>query len=195
MASKTKQDQGFTINELMIVLAIAGLIMFIVFLAVTALQRSSRNHQRKHDVALLAAAIGDYQLNNVHFAPNNLKNHDGNPSLIDISTIGNHQNFETVRLAFYNGGGVADNTWGPAADDIYINVSGPVNVIKTPNIAAPGDTGTNANRITDNNISIQAGETCNDTGTGPGQLDKTAVAIFFVLETGANNGSLQCVDA
>jgi type II secretory pathway pseudopilin PulG len=48
----------------MIVLAIAGLILLIVFLAVPALQRSSRNTQRKNDVGSLLAAWQEYVNNN-----------------------------------------------------------------------------------------------------------------------------------
>lgn len=51
-----KSEKGFTIIEVMIVLAIAGLILLIVFLAVPALQRSSRNTQRKNDVGLVGSA-------------------------------------------------------------------------------------------------------------------------------------------
>lgn len=51
-----KNNEGFTIIEVMIVLAIAGLILLIVFLAVPALQRSSRNTQRKTDVGRIGAA-------------------------------------------------------------------------------------------------------------------------------------------
>ena len=52
----TRSKQGFTIIEVMIVLAIAGLILLIVFLAVPALQRSSRNQQRKTDVGRIGSA-------------------------------------------------------------------------------------------------------------------------------------------
>lgn len=48
---------GFTIIEVMIVLAIAGLILLIVFLAVPALERSSRNTSRKTDVGRIGSAI------------------------------------------------------------------------------------------------------------------------------------------
>ena len=48
---KTKREEGFTIIEVLIVLAIAGLILLIVFLAIPALQRNSRNTQRKNDSA------------------------------------------------------------------------------------------------------------------------------------------------
>jgi prepilin-type N-terminal cleavage/methylation domain-containing protein len=61
---KRKQQEGFTIIEVLIVLAIAGLIMLIVFLAVPALQRNSRNTQRKNDVAGLLGAFSEYSNNN-----------------------------------------------------------------------------------------------------------------------------------
>ena len=50
------KNEGFTIIEVMIVLAIAGLILLIVFLAVPSLQRNSRNTQRKSDVGRLGSA-------------------------------------------------------------------------------------------------------------------------------------------
>lgn len=59
-----KKSQGFTIIEVLIVLAIAGLIMLIVFLAVPALQRNSRNTQRKNDISALLGAVTEYNNNN-----------------------------------------------------------------------------------------------------------------------------------
>lgn len=52
-----KRTEGFTIIEVLIVLAIAGLIMLIVFLAVPALQRNSRNNARNNDASRIASAI------------------------------------------------------------------------------------------------------------------------------------------
>lgn len=54
------QNEGFTIIEVLIVLAIAGLIMLIVFLAVPALQRTSRNTGRKNDIGRIGAAVTEY---------------------------------------------------------------------------------------------------------------------------------------
>jgi len=54
---------GFTIIEVMIVLAIAGTILAIVFIAVPALQRNTRNTERLHDVSLLDVAIQNCLLN------------------------------------------------------------------------------------------------------------------------------------
>jgi prepilin-type N-terminal cleavage/methylation domain-containing protein len=60
MLKKLKNNnEGFTIIEVMIVLAIAGLILLIVFLAVPALQRASRNTSRKSDAGHLSSAVND----------------------------------------------------------------------------------------------------------------------------------------
>lgn len=70
MYTKLKQrQQGFSIIEVMIVMAIAGLIMLIVFLAVPALQRNSRNTQRKNDVAGLLGGVAEYSNNNQGAVP------------------------------------------------------------------------------------------------------------------------------
>jgi prepilin-type N-terminal cleavage/methylation domain-containing protein len=60
----TKDQKGFTIIEVLIVLAIAGLIILIVLLAVPALQRNSRNTQRKNDVSAIGGAFSEYVNNN-----------------------------------------------------------------------------------------------------------------------------------
>jgi prepilin-type N-terminal cleavage/methylation domain-containing protein len=61
---KRNSEEGFTIIEVLIVLAIAGLILLIVFLAVPALQRNARNTSRKNDVSSLASAVSEFVNNN-----------------------------------------------------------------------------------------------------------------------------------
>lgn len=72
---KDKREEGFTIIEVLIVLAIAGLIILIVFLAVPALQRNSRNTQRTNDASLIAASVNEC-----------LNNNNGQPSSCDTLT-------------------------------------------------------------------------------------------------------------
>lgn len=79
-----KNNKGFTIIEVMIVLAIAGLILLIVFLAVPALQRNQRNTQRKNDAAHLAALISEYQSNNNGRSPANVT-FTGTPGANDLN--------------------------------------------------------------------------------------------------------------
>lgn len=64
MRSLQKRADGFTIIEVMIVLVIAAVIILIVFLAVPALQRNSRNTQRRNDVGRVLSTLTEYSSNN-----------------------------------------------------------------------------------------------------------------------------------
>lgn len=57
-------EKGFTIIEVVLVLAIAGLIFLVVFLALPQLQRSRRDTQRKSDAGRGLAALESYSGNN-----------------------------------------------------------------------------------------------------------------------------------
>ncbi len=72
-SAKGARAAGFTIIEVMIVLAIAGVIMAIVFLAIPGFQRSSRNTQRKSDATKLAGLITEYASNNNGRLPTGFK--------------------------------------------------------------------------------------------------------------------------
>ena len=64
-----KNKQGFTIIEVVLVLAIAGLIFLMVFIALPALQCSQRDTQRRNDMARVATALTQYQANNQNQLP------------------------------------------------------------------------------------------------------------------------------
>ena len=55
-----QKEKGFTIIEVVLVLAIAGLIFLMVFIALPALQRSQRDTQRKNDLSRATTAISNY---------------------------------------------------------------------------------------------------------------------------------------
>ena len=59
-----KTKPAFTIIEVVLVLAIAGLIFLMVFIALPALQRNQRDTQRKNDMGRLKTAIDSYTANN-----------------------------------------------------------------------------------------------------------------------------------
>ena len=61
---KSNKEQGFTIIEVVLVLAIAGLIFLTVFLALPALQRSQRDNARRQDVGNVVSAIQSYMSDN-----------------------------------------------------------------------------------------------------------------------------------
>ncbi len=62
--NKKLNKKGFTIIEVVLVLAIAGLIFLMVFVALPNLQRSQRDTQRRDDYAALASNITAYISNN-----------------------------------------------------------------------------------------------------------------------------------
>ena len=55
---------GFTIIEVSLVLAIAGLVLMMVFIALPALQRNARDAQRREDINEFVSAVKKYQSNN-----------------------------------------------------------------------------------------------------------------------------------
>lgn len=61
---KQHQPKGFTIIEVVLVLAIAGLIFLMVFIALPALQRSQRDTQRRDDMARFSSQLSQYMANN-----------------------------------------------------------------------------------------------------------------------------------
>ncbi len=82
---KHNHNQGFTIIEVVLVLAIAGLIFLMVFVALPALQRSQRDAQRKQDISLLVAAINNYKTNNKNRMPESIGGNDQYKAKIDSS--------------------------------------------------------------------------------------------------------------
>ena len=59
-----KNRKGFTIVEVSLVLAIGGLILLMVFIALPALQRGQRDAQRRDDILSLLEKVKDYQQSN-----------------------------------------------------------------------------------------------------------------------------------
>lgn len=70
MNTKLQQRKGFTIIEVVLVLAIAALIILMVFIAWPALQRTQRDQARKSDVALIGSTISTFKSNNRGQLPN-----------------------------------------------------------------------------------------------------------------------------
>ena len=93
-------QKGFTIIEVVLVLAIAGLIFLMVFIALPALQSGQRDNARKNDVSIVASAINDYTSGNRGTAPTTgtIANYitgvsdNTDPSLITIQARGSTSN-------------------------------------------------------------------------------------------------------
>lgn len=119
---KNRKESGFTIIEVLIVLAIAGLIMLIVFLAVPSLQRNSRNTQRKNDASAISSAIANYISNNGGTLPTSTTV-TGMPTNTIGITGGSGSNIEQAKLGFYTPPTVAKikfATTVPAEDEVNI---------------------------------------------------------------------------
>ena len=200
---KQKRSQGFTIIEVLIVLAIAALILLIVFLAVPSLQRNARNTQRKSDVANMGSAISNFEGNNSGAIPT-AQGYDtgdpatlllyckgGTPSVSGSLTGGNswttnnafgcltsNNNFDSAKLGYYK----------PADNKVFF-----ANSAASPTVAAPGSE--SAANISTNSVIIDLGYTCNSSSTGPGTASSRSVAVLYVSETSTGNGNLQCVQS
>ena len=71
MNKHIKGKDGFTIIEVVLVLAIAGLIFLMVFIALPALQRNQRDTQRKNDLSRAVTALNNYTSANRNTLPTN----------------------------------------------------------------------------------------------------------------------------
>ena len=173
----TKNKQGFTIIEVMIVLAIAGLIVLVVFLAVPALQRNSRNTQRKQDAQSLLAGIQEWiSLNGSNEVPN--------------TTARAKAIVDSTGLGYYNPGDVY-------IDTISVTATGPLVPLADATTAIPNpkpDDMFSPNHDTQDNIYIWTGANCHTTATperADGSGPSRSIAIEFAVET-ADGSQIEC---
>jgi prepilin-type N-terminal cleavage/methylation domain-containing protein len=159
-------SEGFTIIEVMIVLAIAALILLIVLLAVPALQRGSRNTQRKNDVSALSSSVGDF-----------INNHNGTgpANQADVTTLTANNN---VHLGFYT----ATNVFYQGTQ-----ASAPT--------ASAAEGGESASKLTIDDVIIVASATCNTTTNQTAAGTSRSYAILYAVEGSTTNGQIQCVEA
>ncbi len=87
------KTQGFTIIEVVLVLAIAGLIFLIVFLALPALQRSQRDTQRKNDLSRFMSQLTQYQSNHQGAIPTGTGTGAWDTSFVSAYLTNNGQTF------------------------------------------------------------------------------------------------------
>ncbi len=113
-----KKEEGFTIIEVLIVLAIAGLIILIVFLAVPALKRNSRNTAIKSDVQNVLGGIAEFQANNNGATPTSIA---GTGDVI-ISKLPLTQTTKIQGSTDVNSGAAAPGAGIPAVGSIYVAI-------------------------------------------------------------------------
>ena len=71
MLVKSKQNKGFTLIEVVIVLAIAALIILVVLQAVSSAQKSNRDTARKSEAGRIVSLLEQYASNNNGIYPTN----------------------------------------------------------------------------------------------------------------------------
>lgn len=152
-----KRQEGFTIIEVMIVLVIAAAILLIVFLAVPALQRNSRNTQRKNDISKMLGGVAEFVTNN----------NGAVPAVACVATAPSY-NFRTGTCATPTGTG-AEFKLG------YYAVAPTV----TATAIATAPTTDIATIVTGNKCAATAGTT---TATG---ASTRSIAVVYMVETGA----------
>lgn len=181
--------KGFTIIEVVLVLAIAGLIFLMVFIALPALQRSQRNTQREDDIARFLTAVNDYQTNNSGKTP--------------FGTTGSPATDFTSFVKRYIDSGVEEVKFTAASGETGASSSSKCAAASCPQFTDPdgemysfqvigsGDVESKfsgANAITDVNhvvyVAIDAG--CGETeGTAVDGSGDRQIAMFYVEEGGA----------
>ncbi len=124
----TKKDnkKGFTIIEVVLVLAIAGLIFAMVFIALPALQRSQRDQSRKNDASVVASAINNWNSANRNggtFSEDSLRKYvekldqyDKNSEL-KVATPGASMSVASNEIKVMRGKKCPASTPAPSADD------------------------------------------------------------------------------
>ena len=157
-SKKVNHSKGFTIIETLIVLAIAATIFLVVFLAVSALDRSSRNTARKDDAAAILAAVGDFAGDNNGSLPTTIAA-AGPPSYTISGGAGTVQ--VSVKLSHYT-----DST-GTAK--VSFNATG-----------SGGTLTANTDMLV-----VEENATCASSSTVSGTATTGAYAVLFAIESGS----------
>jgi prepilin-type N-terminal cleavage/methylation domain-containing protein len=187
--SQIKERKGFTIIEVVLVLAIAGLIFMMVFLALPALQRSQRNTQRRNDLGIVSAAIQSFMSNNRGAVPRSA-----------TCTLDNNQRFtNTTGFATGDGAAFCNYVGEASANVMVIQVVNPLG----GGAAAQGIDGlvtaaaTAANADRTNMIIVYTQASCNPTNPGNEVIrvaSRNSAAVVMLTEGGNNSVIPICVD-
>jgi prepilin-type N-terminal cleavage/methylation domain-containing protein len=110
--SKSQECKGFTIIEVVLVLAIAGLIFLMVFIAIPTLQRNQRDTQRRNIMDRVAAQVQSYMGNNNGAIPSDWNSFRANYMLVGTDDFVDP---DGRPLVFEMGGAVTAGTGNPGA--------------------------------------------------------------------------------
>ena len=192
----TKSNKkGFTIIEVVLVLAIAGLIFLMVFIALPAMQRSQRNTQRENDLARFMAQITEYQSHNSGNLP-----FDSGDNMVkfaqryfsdkcEVNSKGsNYAEMKNCSDEFSDPDGTSYNIirkTSSNSDVAYMHVASG----DTYDIDTGGKTG-NPNNQVNHYFLAHVGYSCGAEGQAVKASGNGIVAVFYVME----GGQIACQD-
>ncbi|MBR3595157.1 type II secretion system protein [Candidatus Saccharibacteria bacterium] len=185
-----KSKKGFTIIEVVLVLAIAGLIFLMVFIALPAMQRNQRDTQRRNDYGALSAALTQYMNNNNGKLPienaSTAEQSNGiylNP--VDfVNTTGTNSNGDYYEVKMLR----ASNTtgWTPASPKVE-QAPTATSYTGSANKTVPAEAKSGSTDVVDQ-VFIYTNADCSDTTNGYNapkyNKSRRAFAIFGALESG-----------
>lgn len=103
MKKLSSRDKGFTLIEIVIVLAIAALIILVVLQAVGAAQKSNRDSTRKQEAARIVSLLEQYASNNGGTYPSSAAGLlDGTQDATGTTTTGLMYNYDASLDQKYN---------------------------------------------------------------------------------------------
>jgi prepilin-type N-terminal cleavage/methylation domain-containing protein len=180
-----KVNEGFTIVETLIVLAIAALIITIILIAVPDLQRSGRNSNILHDAQNVSSGIQTFEGNNQGLIPSTVAGSAGS-SLVTVSG-GTNTSDATAHVQ------ASTTVW---QDSTYVAGTGGT----TTSVVYSGTTAGKNGTIAPGYVYVALGESCGSFASGtPGSYSLNAsvprsVAILYPIEgSSANTSSIGCI--
>ena len=171
--SVQNKEKGFTIIEVVLVLAIAGLIFLMVFIALPALQRSQRDTQRKNDMSRVQTQLNSFQSNNRGQLPAD----SGTNSWGTQDSAGTATPPTSLLARYLRSGG-----------DEFRDPSGKPYTFTTAALPATPTSDATDNSVQTVRIFVTRGAVCNGEALTTGQGDRK-VAFRVVLE----GGGVSCV--
>ncbi len=180
----TKQNKkGFTIIEVVLVLAIAGLIFLMVFVALPALQRSQRNTRREDDMSRVLTAVNDYQSNNNGKTPWENGNNSNNAKFVNRYIDSTTQASDSGLTSGGQATTCGDQFKDPDGECYGIKYMGQIGAT-TGTAATEGDKSSELGAFS-HVIYVYSNAGCGDEGVVVKSTGKRQVALFFVEEGGA----------
>ena len=163
---RTQNIKGFTIIEVVLVLAIAGLIFLMVFIALPSLQAGQRNTARKNEASTVLSAINTFQ-----------------------STYkGKNPTTAEQILAIVNGKTKTTDTLDSGAKIQVVKTAFDANITLTPKV---GDPVAKDNNIAADEVNVYIGYKCGTTSTS--LIDGTAKqAAVVVIQESGTAGAVYC---